>query len=136
MAAYYSRYQNDYSSLDLDNYKSDDICIRFKPTKKAYKERSDMFDSYTSYIKEVLSAFHIVKNYNLQDRVTEDYYSKSETIQQKGFLIERMLSFIFSTQHMFINGSVYGIVCGIGYYAVLGKITPGGLLLVVEGVQG
>jgi ATP-binding cassette subfamily B protein len=42
-----------------------------KPTKKAYKERSDMFDSYTSYIKEVLSAFHIVKNYNLQDRVTE-----------------------------------------------------------------
>jgi ATP-binding cassette subfamily B protein len=106
-----------------------------KPTKKAYKERSDMFDSYTSYIKEVLSAFHIVKNYNLQDRVTEDYYSKSETIQQKGFLIERMLSFIFSTQHMFINGSVYGIVCGIGYYAVLGKITPGGLLLVVEGVQ-
>ena len=44
-----------------------------------------MFDGYTSYIKEVLSAFHIVKNYNLQAKVTEDYYNKSEKIQQKVF---------------------------------------------------
>jgi len=106
-----------------------------KPTKKAYKERSDMFDGYTSYIKEVLSAFHIVKNYNLQAKVTEDYYNKSEKIQQKGFLIERMLSFIYSSQNFFINGSIYGVICGIGYYAVIGQVTPGGLLLVVEGIQ-
>ncbi|MDF2941309.1 MAG: transporter related [Herbinix sp.] len=106
-----------------------------KPTKKAYKERSDMFDGYTSYIKEILSAFHIVKNYNLQDRVTEDYNEKSEKIQHKGFLIERMLTFIYSTNHLFINGSLYGVICGIGYLAVLGKVTPGGLLLVVEGIQ-
>ena len=106
-----------------------------KPTKKAYKERSDMFDGYTSYIKEVLSAFHIVKNYNLQEKVTNDYYAKSEEIQQKGYLIERMLSFIFSSQNGLINGSLYAVICGVGYFAVLGKITPGGLLLVVEGIQ-
>jgi ABC-type multidrug transport system fused ATPase/permease subunit len=109
--------------------------VTSKPTKKAYKERSDMFDGYTSYIKEILSAFHIVKNYNLQDRVTEDYNHKSEEIQHKGFLIERMLTFVYSAQHLFINGSLYGVICGIGYLAVLGKVTPGGLLLVVEGIQ-
>jgi len=109
--------------------------VTTKPTKKAYKERSDMFDGYTSYIKEILSAFHIVKNYNLQDRVTESYNRKSDEIQHKGFLIERMLTFIYSTQHLFINGSLYGVICGIGYLAVIGKVTPGGLLLVVEGIQ-
>lgn len=106
-----------------------------KPTKKAYKERSDLFDSYTAYIKEVLSAFHIVKNYNLHDKVTEDYYGKSDEIQHKGFLIERMMSFIFASQNFVMNASIYGIICGVGYMAIAGKITPGGLLLVVEGIQ-
>ena len=106
-----------------------------KPAKKAYKERSDMFDGYTSYIKEALSAFHIVKNYNLQDRVTEDYYTKSDEIQHKGFIIERMLSFIYSLQHLFMNGSIFGVTGAVGYLAVAGKVTPGGFLLVVEGIQ-
>lgn len=94
-----------------------------------------MFDGYTSYIKEVLSAFHIVKNYNLQQKVTDDYYEKSEQIQHKGFLIERMLSFIYCSQNLFINGSLYGVIAGIGYFAVMGKVTPGGLLLVLEGIE-
>jgi ABC-type multidrug transport system fused ATPase/permease subunit len=106
-----------------------------KPTKKAYKERSDLFDDYTAYIKEVLSAFHIVKNYNLQEKVTEDYYKKSEEIQQKGYIIERLFSFISSSQNFMISSSIYGIICGVGYMALTGKITAGGLLLVVEGVQ-
>ena len=109
--------------------------VTARPTKKAYKERSDMFDDYTSYIKEVLSAFHIVKNYNLQDKVTADYYEKSDEIQHKGFVIERMLSFIYCAQHFFMHSSMYGVICGVGYLAVVETITAGGLLLVVQGVQ-
>ncbi len=109
--------------------------VTSKKTNRAYKERSDMFDGFTSHIKEILSAFHIVKNYNLQDRVTQDYHSKSDAIQQKGFQIEKILTYVISIQHFFISGSLYGIICGIGYLAVLGKVTPGGLLLVVQGIQ-
>ncbi|MDF2904793.1 MAG: transporter related [Herbinix sp.] len=109
--------------------------VTSKPTKKAYKERSDMFGDYTSYIKEILSAFHIVKNYNLQDRVTEDYDSKSIEIQQKGFQIERLFTYVITAQHFLSNGSLYGVICGVGYYAVAGKVTPGELLLVVQGIQ-
>lgn len=105
-----------------------------KPTKKANKERSDMFDGYTSYIKEILSAFHIVKNYNLQKRVSDDYYGKSEDIQHKGFIIERMLSYIFSCQHLFMMGSMLGMVLVVGYMAVIGRVTTGGVLLVVNGI--
>lgn len=109
--------------------------ITAKPIQKAYKERSDMFSEYTSYIKEVLSAFHIVKNYNLKEKVSIDYYEKSESIQQKGFIIERMLSFINSFQNFLMQGSFYGILCVIGYLTLIGKITPGGLLLVVTGIE-
>ncbi|NLO10379.1 MAG: ABC transporter ATP-binding protein [Clostridiales bacterium] len=106
-----------------------------KPIKKANKERSDLFDNYTSYIKEILSAFHIVKNYNLQKRVTDDYNKKSEEIQQKGFIIERMFSFIVSTQNMFMRGSMFGVITVVGYFAAIGKVSTGGLLLVVSGIQ-
>ncbi len=106
-----------------------------KPTKKANKERSDMFDGYTSYIKEILSAFHIVKNYNLQQRVNADYNNKSEEIQQKGFVIERMMSFIMSLQHLFLGGSMFGLILVVGYLAVSGKVSIGGFLLVMNGIQ-
>lgn len=109
--------------------------VTSKPLKRNYKERSDLFDGYTSYIKEVLSAFHIVKNYNLQDKVTEDYYHKSDEIQTKGFIIDRMMSFVNASQNLIMNGSFYGILCGIGYMAVTGRISAGGLIVVVEGIS-
>lgn len=105
------------------------------PVKKIYKERSDLFDGYTSYIKEVLSAFHIVKNYNLQDRITKDYYDKSETIQQKGYIIDRFMTFIYAAQNFTALSSIYATICIVGYYAFLGKVTPGGIILVSEGMQ-
>lgn len=109
--------------------------VASKPTKKASKERSDMFDSYTSYIKEILSAFHIVKNYNLQERVNDDYNKKSEEIQQKGHIIEKMFSYNISLQHLLLNGSMFGMILFIGYFAVIGKVSIGGVLLVINGIQ-
>ncbi len=106
-----------------------------KPSKKAYKERSDMFDGYTSYIKEILSAFHIVKNYNLQQKVTDDYYEKSDAIQHKGYIIERLLSFVFASENFLIGSSIYGVVCALGYMVIIGRVTAGGLLLVVNSIQ-
>lgn len=106
-----------------------------KPMRRNYKERSDLFEGYTSYIKEVLSAFHIVKNYNLQEKVTADYYHKSDEIQNKGFHIEKIMSFVNASQNFVMNSSLYGILCGVGYLAVTGKITAGGLIIITEGIN-
>lgn len=106
-----------------------------KPLERNIKERSDMFDGYTSYIKEVLSAFHIVKSNNLQEKVTKDYYEKSEEIQKKGYHIEKMMTFINGAQHLTMNASMYGILCILGYLTIQGKITAGGLLIVAQGIQ-
>lgn len=109
--------------------------IMNKPVSKAYTERSDMFDGYTSYIKEVLSAFHIVKNNNLVDKVKNDYYEKSEAIQQKGYIIERMVSFVFASQNFLMNISLYLVLCSLGYLAIQGKISVAGILIVSEGMR-
>ena len=109
--------------------------VMHKPVERNYKERSDMFDGYTSYIKEVLSAFHIVKSNNLQEKVTRDYYEKSEAIQKKGYLIEKMMTFINAAQNFTMNTSMYGILCILGYLTIQGKITAGGLLIVTQGIQ-
>lgn len=109
--------------------------IMQKPVGKSYKERSDMFDGYTSYIKEVLSAFHIVKSNDLAGKVTKDYYEKSTAIQQKGYFIERLLSFIFASQNFLMNTSLYLVLCFLGYLAIQGKITAAGLLIVSQGIQ-
>lgn len=109
--------------------------VASKPSKKAHKERSDMFDAYTSYIREILSAFHIVKNYNLQQRVKDDYDRKSEEIQHKGFIIEKMLSYVMCLENFLMNFSIFGMVILIGYFAVTGKVSVGGVLLVINGIQ-
>ncbi len=106
-----------------------------KPVERNYKERSDMFDGYTSYIKEVLSAFHIVKSNNLQEKVTKDYFEKSVEIQRKGYLIEKMMTFINGAQNLTMHTSMYGILCILGYLTIQGKITAGGLLIVSQGIQ-
>lgn len=106
-----------------------------KPISKAYKERSDMFDGFTSYIKEVLSAFHIVTSNNLQAKVTTDYNQKSEAIQKKYFHIERMTTFVNALQSFFGNASMYAVFCYLGYLAVRGEITAAELLLVFSGLQ-
>ena len=135
MAPFHNRPQDDFDGDFLIAVNFIISIVTSKPTRKAHKERSDLFDSYTSYIKEILSAFHIVKNYNLQGRVTDDYYGKSEEIQQKGFIIEKIFSFINSVQHFFISGSLFGVILVVGYFAVTGKVSTGGFLLVVNGIQ-
>lgn len=109
--------------------------IASKPLQKVTKERSDLFDGYTSYIKEILSAFHIVKNNNLQDKVSENYYEKSEEIQHKGYVIEKIMSYVMSIQQFFMGGTYFGVVCLMGYFAMIGKITAASMLIVTEGMQ-
>ncbi|WP_167958098.1 ABC transporter ATP-binding protein [Anaerosporobacter faecicola] len=106
-----------------------------RPVSKQVKERSDQFDGYTSYIKEVLSAFHIVKTNNLNSKVTKDYYEKSEKIQQKGYSIEKTFTFVNALQ----NGSfTLMLYLGLSYLAYLGSkgtITAAGALTVSNAIQ-
>lgn len=106
-----------------------------RPIQKQVKERSDQFDGYTSYIKEVLSAFHIVKCNDLQKKVTEDYNEKSRQIQNKWYVIQKVMTHINTMQNACFNGVFYLSICYLAYLATQGKMTASGALTVSQGMQ-
>ncbi|MEG0013904.1 MAG: ABC transporter ATP-binding protein [Cellulosilyticaceae bacterium] len=106
-----------------------------KPVARQTKERSDLFDGYTAYIKEVLSAFHIIKNNNLQDRIRDNFYEKSEGVQRKGYVIDKLLSCIYSIETVNIYFDINIATCIAGYLALSGQASVGGTVLIIQGLQ-
>jgi len=102
---------------------------------KQTKERSDMFDGYTSYIKEVLSAFHIVKCNHLQQKVTDDYSGKSEQIQDKWYTIQKVMTYIITLQNGAFSSVLYLTLVYLAYLGTKGLITASQALIVTQGMQ-
>lgn len=109
--------------------------ITSKPVGKHMTERSDLFERYTSYIKEVISAFHIIKSNNLQERVRTNFGKKSEEVQHKGYVIDKLLSYIQALQNSSMNITLYFLLLACTYMAITDKMTIGGALLVIQGAQ-
>ncbi|MDR7869421.1 MAG: ABC transporter ATP-binding protein [Tissierellaceae bacterium] len=106
-----------------------------KPLQKHEKSRSDLFEGYTSYIKEVLSAFQIVKANNLKDKVKNDFYNKSKDIQHKRYIIDKIHTYILSIQSFIMNGSTIGIMAVTSLMAIRGSITTGAVVLIVNNMS-
>lgn len=106
-----------------------------KPLQKRQLQRSMLFESYTSYIREVLGAFSIVKANNLGAKVRTDFYNKSRDIQHKGYEIDRIYTYFLSIQSFTTNLSFYGIAGIVIYMAIKGQITTGGVILIINSME-
>ena len=106
-----------------------------KPLKRHEKHRSDLFGGYTSYIKEVLSAFQIIKANNLNDKVKKDFHDKSVDIQQKRFIMDKIQTYIIVIQSFITNGSTFAIIIITSLMAIRGSITTGAVVLIVNNLS-
>lgn len=106
-----------------------------KPLQKHEKQRSNLFEGYTSYIKEVLGAFQIIKANNLNDKVKEDFYKKSRDIQYKGYVIDKIYTYIISAQQFFMNLAHVGILVVAVVMAIKGSISTGAVILIVNNMS-
>ena len=106
-----------------------------KPLQKHEKDRSDLFGGYTSYIKEALSAFQIVKANNLNDKVKKDFYDKSEDIQHKRYVMDRIYTYIVVIQSFITNSSTFAIIIITALMAIRGSITTGSVVLIVNNLS-
>lgn len=109
--------------------------ITSKPIAHQTKQRSDLFDGYTSYIKEVLGAFHIIKSNNLQERIQAHFNEKSTKVQDKGYMIDKLFSYMQALQQGTVSLSMFLVLLVSGYMAIKGHITIGGALLISQGIQ-
>lgn len=103
-----------------------------KPIQKLYEERSGLYDKYTHYLQEVLSAFRIIRVNSLYKRVEKQFTGRSENLQSKSYEIEKKSTYIYAVQNFMINFVVLFVMAISVYYAVIGKITFGGVILILN----
>ncbi|MBU1144035.1 MAG: ABC transporter ATP-binding protein/permease [Firmicutes bacterium] len=106
-----------------------------KPIQKHNKERSVLFSGYSGFVKEVLSAFNIIKNNGLEDRVRKNFYEKSEGVQQKKYVIDKIMSFIFAAQNANFNFIFLGLMLFVSNLAIQGVITFAGIAVVATNID-
>ncbi len=106
-----------------------------KPLQKHQAHRSELYADYTAYIKEVLSAFHIIKSNDLSDKVREDYRKKSEQIQHKGYVIDRISTYIFSLNRVNNSVAFLGLIGITVVMGIKGIITVGGAILIITHME-
>lgn len=107
-----------------------------KPLQRHERQRSDLFEGYTSYIKEVLGAFQIIKANNLNDKVKKDFFKKSKDIQYKGYIIDKISTYISALQQFIMMMSIFLIFMISVYMAIKGSITAGAVILIVNNMEG
>ncbi|HOW38260.1 MAG TPA: ABC transporter ATP-binding protein [Candidatus Izemoplasmatales bacterium] len=105
------------------------------PVKKHNTERSGLFAGYNSFLKEVLSAFGIIKNNGLEPRIRETFYDKSRSVQQKKYVIDRLMSFVFVGQNTLGSTVVIGLFLLVARMTMTGAVTFAGVVVIVNNID-
>lgn len=106
-----------------------------KPIKKHNKERSDMMDGFGAFIKEVLSAFHIIKTNDLESRVKSIYQEQSTRVQNKKYVIDKIMSFIFALQNTNFMLTFLALMFAVSYLTITGVIVFAGVVVVAQNID-
>lgn len=106
-----------------------------KPLQKHERHRSDLFEGYTSYVKEALGAFQIIKGNNLNKKVKEDFENRSKDIQYKGYVIDKIFTYVSAIQQFIMMGALLSIFMVSVYMAIRGSITAGAVILIVNNLE-
>lgn len=106
-----------------------------KPVKKLFTERSALYEKYTGYISEVLNAFRIIRVNNLYQRIERNFRDRSTHLQEKSYHIEKTSTYIYAVQNFTINFTVLAVISISVYYTILGKLSFGGVILILNSFQ-
>ncbi|SES81778.1 ABC transporter ATP-binding protein, partial [Anaerobranca gottschalkii] len=106
-----------------------------KPLQRHQAQRSKLFEDYTSYIREVLGAFSIIKANDLSSKVKDNFYNKSKDIQYKGYVIDKIYTFFLAIQHFTVLLSFFGIAAVVIFMAIRGHMTAGGVVLIISNMD-
>lgn len=103
-----------------------------KPVQKHNKERSVLYAEYNAFVKEVLSAFDIIKNNSLEARIRKNFFEKSQKVQQKRYVIDRLMTFVWVGQNLVGSGTAIVLMLIMGSRAIAGAITFAGMVILVN----
>ena len=96
-------------------------------------ERSGFLKDYTVYIREVLSAFRIIRNNNLEKKIAEDFDLKSASVQQKRFELDKAETIVNVRNNVLFGLMIAGLLIAAMFTVRAGLTTTGGLILIING---
>lgn len=96
-------------------------------------ELSDFLRQYTIYLREVLSAFRIIRNNNLEGKITEDFDRKSADVQEKRFELDKAETIVNVRNNTLFGIMVGGLLVAAMFAVRAGLTTTGGLILIING---
>lgn len=102
--------------------------------KKHEKERTELFRGYTLYLREILTAFRLVKSNNLEERSANAFDRKSESVQHKGYVIDKISTYIEAVLEVFLYGVIFGSMLLVAYLANQGLVSAGYVVLVINSI--
>jgi ATP-binding cassette subfamily B protein len=103
--------------------------------KKPELKKASYLKEYTRYAKESLSAFRIVKSFQLEKRILRDFDQRSKDVQDKGYEIEKRATYL-QAMNQLISGAVvlFGLLVGVRAVAA-GAVSIGVLFVLVVAVS-
>lgn len=105
-----------------------------KKSGKAYLERKNLTDDYTSYTKEFLNSFALLCANNLHGKMRSDFEEKMLQLDRNMFSIKKMLNRIGTTENFFVTVTSYVSICAVGVLSAGGIISLGGFLVALQGL--
>ena len=104
-----------------------------KGLEKHEGERSDFLSQYTIYIREVLSAFRIIRNNNLEKKVSTDFGEKSTAVQNKRFELDKAETMVLMRNNLFFSLLIAVLMVSAMLTVRSGLVTTGGVILIING---
>ncbi|MGI6507717.1 MAG: ABC transporter ATP-binding protein [Saccharofermentanales bacterium] len=100
---------------------------------KGEGERSDFLKKYTVFIREILSAFRIIKSHNLEDKIEIDFNRRSTDVQWKRYELDKKETVIQTRQNAMFGLFIAALLTLAMLAIRRGGITTGGILLAING---
>ncbi|HHU54055.1 MAG TPA: ABC transporter ATP-binding protein [Clostridiaceae bacterium] len=103
--------------------------------KKPEQKKAGFLEEYTRYAKETLSAFRIVKSFQLEKRILKDFDQRSTDVQDKGYEIEKRGTYLQAMNQLMSSGvALFGLLIGVRAVAK-GTISVGVLFVLIIAIS-
>ncbi len=103
--------------------------------KKPEAEKAEYLEEYTRYAKESLAAFRIVKSFQLEQKIINDFDQRSKNVQDKSHEIERRATYLQAMNQLFTSAiALFGMLIGIRAVSK-GYISIGVLLITIVAIS-
>ena len=96
------------------------------------KEYSNSVSNFTTKIKDIFSGFEVIKSFNIEEKIREDYNNSNNAVEDRKYDSAKMEAIVNSLSQFF-GSMVFFAPLGLGTYLVLkGKFTVGRMLTSVQ----